>query len=350
MRVLCVAAVLVTWLAAGVSASRRGLSWCSESSVDNMPVTKSQKPELGQIEVFVNNSYELGMVDEVWIRQQASCEGITQPEVVYLDGRAARLGLQNNGEISLFWRPPDTLPLFQEVDEFCITASRDSPEGPWTTFLAKFCYPNALFETDKDVHFCSEITCVRKCCPRGQAMARGSSCAAVEEGDSWHPSIASGEPGAAATSVHMLYGPPRNCENALLYDQFSILPSGMVKQGETSVNVDGYCIDTFEGRPNESVAMVGIEREFDDSDALTQVMVSVINYTQLVWDMPQTVTVFVPKLTRLSPYPTGVSGEGVCVALRVEILSAEAGAAGRVVPVSGAHLASVHVRGQAAFY
>lgn len=253
--------VVVAVPAVGASASRPGLSWCSESSIDNLAVDVSQKPELGQIEVVVNSSYALDVVDKVWVRKQAPCEGITQPEVVILDGEAARLVLQDDDEISLYWRPPDTLPLFQEVQEFCITANRDSPEGPWNTFLAKFCFPNALLQTEKDVQSCSEMTCVRKCCPQGQAMAPGAMCAAEEEGDSWHPSLASGEPGAAATTIHMLYGPPRLCHNALVYHNFSILPSGMLKlQGELSTDVDGYCIDTFQGRPFQSVAMVCEEK------------------------------------------------------------------------------------------
>lgn len=256
------AAVLVvgTLPAVRASASRPGLSWCSESQRDNLRVDKRQKPDLGNIQVFVNSSYEAEVVNEVWIRQQAACEGITQPEVVYLDGDSARLVLRDDGEIGLFWRVPDTLPLFQEVDEFCITASRDSPEGPWDTFLAKFCYPEALLQQEKDLRSCSDITCVRKCCPIGQAMGHGGMCAPVEDGDSWHPSLAPGEPGAAATTVNMLYGPPRLCNNALIYHEFSIQPSGMLKlNNEMSVNVDGYCIDTFQGRP-DSVAMVSARR------------------------------------------------------------------------------------------
>lgn len=249
--------VVVEVSTVGASASRPGLSWCSESSIDNMAVDISQKPELRNIEVVVNSSYALDVVDKVWVRKQAPCEGITQLEVVILDGNAARLVLQDDNEISLYWRPPDTLPLFQEVQDFCITANRESPEGPWNTFLAKFCFPNALLQTEKDVHSCSEVTCVRKCCPQGQAMARDAMCAAEEEGNSWHPSLASGEPGAAATTIHMLYGPPRFCHNALIYHNFSILPSGMVKlQGELITYVDGYCIDTFHGRPFQPMAMV----------------------------------------------------------------------------------------------
>lgn len=249
----CVVVAAVMMSGVRASAARPGLSWCSESTLDNFRITKDQKPELGLIGVVVNNNYEENVVDEVFIRQQLPCEGITQEEVVHLDGERAELILRD-GEISLFWGPPDTMPIFQEVDDFCITASRDS-QGSWGTFLAKFCFPIASLQVQKDLQSCSEITCVRKCCPPQMALSRESFCATVEDGKSWHPNLTSDAPGDAATPVHMLYGPPRHCDKALRYDEFSILPSGMVQMDQLFENVDGYCIDTMQDTSQE-IALV----------------------------------------------------------------------------------------------
>lgn len=254
---LVVAAVVMPGVRA--SAARPGLSWCSESTLDNFRIPKERKPELSQIKVVVNNTFMQDVVDEVFIRQQAPCEGITQEEVIHIDGENAALVLRDDGEIGLFWTVPDTMPIFQEVDDFCILVT--NPNKMWGTFLAKFCFPNATLQLEQDLQFCSDVTCVRKCCPPQMALASSTSCGPVPDGEGWRPSLASNDSGAGATPVHMLYGPPRLCEKALLYQEFSILPSGMVALEQMTMNVDinGYCIDTFQHSPQE-MALVCLDK------------------------------------------------------------------------------------------
>ncbi|KAG0727343.1 putative G-protein coupled receptor Mth-like 4 [Chionoecetes opilio] len=255
MQGVCVAVAVVAAAmvmpGGGASTVSPGLSWCSESTLVNVRVTKDKKPELSTILVMVNQSLQRDMVDEVFVRAPPSCEGVTRAEMALLDGEEAELVMQD-GEINLNYRPPDTMPLFQDVGDFCISANNDSPEGPWSVFHVKFCYPDASLQLEAEMESCSGITCVRKCCPPNMAMAAGSMCAPVEEGEAWQPSLGSGE---AATPVHMLYGPPRHCENALIFREFNILDSGMLQMDELSANVNGYCIDTFTGS-SDAVALV----------------------------------------------------------------------------------------------
>ncbi|XP_045115271.1 probable G-protein coupled receptor Mth-like 4 isoform X2 [Portunus trituberculatus] len=242
--------VMVAVAAVEGSSARPGLSWCSESTIDNMKITKDKKPELGQIEVVVKEYIEQNVVEEVFIRKEPQCEGITKPQTTVIDWENAELVKQDDGNISLFWKPPDTMPIFQEVDNFCIT--NKNPQNPeeqsteqFRTLFAKFCFPDPFLELKDEMRFCSDISCVRKCCPEGMSLISRSNCGPVDPLEEWLPDA----------SMTVLYGPPRHCADVLIFRNFSILPSGIIDlDGGLQVNVDSYCVEQI-GNPPSLVAM-----------------------------------------------------------------------------------------------
>ncbi|XP_063880806.1 probable G-protein coupled receptor Mth-like 4 [Scylla paramamosain] len=241
-------AAMVMVAVAGVEGSSAlpGLSWCSESDIDNMRITKDMKPQLNQIEVVVNEFIETNVVDEVFIRKEPQCGGTTEPQVAVIDWENAELVMQDDGNFSLFWKPPDTMPIFQEVSNFCIT--NKNPENPeeqstelFTNLLAKFCYLKASLQVEHEMKICSNVSCVRKCCPEGMTLVSGSNCVPMKDRVDWLPDA----------QMTVLYGPPRLCTDILLYRNFSILPSGIINlDGKLELEVDSYCIEYIGNIPS----------------------------------------------------------------------------------------------------
>lgn len=246
-------AVMAMMAVAGVEGSSAlpGLSWCAETTtIDNLKITKDEKPELGQIEVVVNDYIEKNVVDEVFLRKEPQCESFEDPQTAVIDWEKAELVMQDDGDISMFWKPPDTIPIFQKIDNFCIT--NKNPENPedqstnFTTLFAKFCFLKPLLQQDQEWKFCSNVNCVRKCCPEGMSLIGHSSCGPVGHGEDWLPD---------AMQTTVLHGPPRLCPKTLMYRNFSFLPSGMIElDGSLEVGFHGYCVEQI-GDPPSLVAM-----------------------------------------------------------------------------------------------
>lgn len=249
-------AVMAMMAVAGVEGSSAlpGLSWCAETTtIDNLKITKDEKPELGQIEVVVNDYIEKNVVDEVFLRKEPQCESFEDPQTAVIDWEKAELVMQDDGDISMFWKPPDTIPIFQKIDNFCITnKNSENPEDQSTNFatlFAKFCFLKPLLQQDHEWKFCSNVNCVRKCCPEGMSLIGHSSCGPVGHGEDWLPD---------AMQTTVLHGPPRLCPKTLIYHNFSFLPSGMIElDGSLEVGFHGYCVEQI-GDPPSLVAMVRI--------------------------------------------------------------------------------------------
>ena len=238
--------------AVGAFTPKYGLSWCSESKLHNLRVT-NEKSILSLIPVVVNNTLQQGVVDEVFIRQEEPCSNALSGRVdAFIDGEQAKLVLQD-GEIILFYRAPYSIPIFQRVDEFCITMDSENPEEV-TYIIAKLCFPISWLQIEEEKKICSNTTCVRKCCPPMMSLSSGSMCAPVQDGLDRDP-IQELIPIINDTIVRILHGPPRDCGSALIYKEFSILPWGTLVMNGLSASADKYCIDTIND-PRQPVALV----------------------------------------------------------------------------------------------